>query len=1676
MDESKNIIEDASNDEHSCSERNGMPLQSVYHDDDNENIDRYKSETFNSTASESSKSFPDFLENDDQLEEQSNAHQLASGDISACEQSSESSSINSDSVDFSSSLKDYGPMLNLMNLLPSKAQRGISTFPLKVNCLDAIETEIVVGCNIDTLFLYSRKSKNLRRLKCGSSDMENITAIKLISSIELMVAAGSSSGALIIFRIPVHPNNQAINGIMEKYHVQKLHKHQITCLKWSQNAMKLYSGDSSGLVTCTNIFYDNHGSSTAEILREDSSIVQLDYYQQLLLVSTTNRVFVCYVTENNRIMQVGAKPRKFPGNFGAQFYQSDLPLQRKHENIVFTCRPGLRIWKANASGVVSETILFKDAFSKNMATAKLLGTVNNHSKSMQSDLQFGLLLLYETKYLVTFTKNYIFIIDSTNSEIVGSFQSAHSIADICITNDEILVLQQSSVIIRLANKPEEVHHATNTVINNKSSLNPVQSGLKDFSTRLQEIKSQSNIFSDIKNSISKGERQLKNFKLPIDLSKVSSIDSSNLPMPRQFFQEYSANLLQKPENFKESKSKSRANSLETLILEEHKGEKVDLEPGDFEKTAKTKDLSCAFSSENEFEKNCPNVESFPVINQELVNTRFKLKSDAEMDPGELVYKPKKKKGKKKIRGVNTVFSLEIENDSSEADISRSVSSSELPALVDNSEKNTFVESDCTDQNPIKTTYNHINSKLESCKITESAAFNEMSKIEPAKEKLSDEASYQQPSQRERDEFLAQIFMSNIEKSTNEKELKNEANINTFPVITASSNISNPPKEESESPSERKENISCISDSSDIYTSIVDRSDSLEVEDEVDSCTHRDSKKCTENYDTDSKSNNDQTEYFVTTKKCGSSKFYLNDQQESEDYDELEELKPRFDVESKYCDNWMLHEGPGQLISLSISKRYIICVDNCENVFYSNLSEPGLSWNHLDYHANHVAVSESGNLVWRLYNSVVYAAKLGSCNPYKPVVSSWIEIMKNVSWFALDETSIWLIKMSGSLYLIKNIDTPNPTRLSVYSNAEHLKIKQVACQNDVVWALDSNHKIYYRSEINQINKQGKEWKLIESDLILEFVSISLCSNKTGWAIDNRGSVWFRNGVTSDLPVGVRDDWWEVNISGYIHRDSTTFDVFKNAMSQMYPEKLIAAFQSHEINVNLATGQNGVWFCSKDTKELWGNNSYVIGHRLEVFNLRSSFSGILLWNAVHVDSVKENEALFSSGSGSFQVLKWILASEDISSIRHDFVTALTDQIKLRFPKQSADIGTAFGVLGLRNLIFLSQEQQESHGDDKIQIIADFYGKEQRSKGIISQPLLQHGSIFPEWSLAKTVIKKEMYPRDNMLLLWQVVKKHHGETFPNLLKLVAIALVIPYQTADCLIWFIKKSDELFYIHMHSKKLHQISSPKTNDSIICVSPTPTSLWLLSNSGQIFIRSIFKPSYIIGNTWEKLPLNQIENLHIAHISCSSNVVWACDKSGNIYLRIGPLCPSVGTLPPAWIPIDGYKSVSSSSTKSLVPPPFKSKPETVKFSQVYVGPKSSMVWAIDIKMNIYVREGIVPDFDIGTDWVYVSGIQAQQLAISKYAVWALTSDGSIYRRFGISDSNCIGDYWKKMPGLLQHISVTADDEIWGLACGSVAVQHFAFQLQFEGKNRAESFDFKMLKTSESLDDNDWEVV
>lgn len=147
-----------------------------------------------------------------------------------------------------------------------------------------------------------------------------------------------------------------------------------------------------------------------------------------------------------------------PGKFGAQFLITDDSFQKKLETLVYTTRPGLRVWKANASGVVLETIMYKDVLSKNMTVTPLLGSISAGNNPSQLEQQFGPVLVYLKKYLVIYMDNYVFVIDPENHSIMGSFQSAHLILDICVTGDEIFVLLEKSSVIRLATEPDCFGH------------------------------------------------------------------------------------------------------------------------------------------------------------------------------------------------------------------------------------------------------------------------------------------------------------------------------------------------------------------------------------------------------------------------------------------------------------------------------------------------------------------------------------------------------------------------------------------------------------------------------------------------------------------------------------------------------------------------------------------------------------------------------------------------------------------------------------------------------------------------------------------------------------------------------------------------------------------------------------------------------------------------------------------------------------------------------------------------------------------------------------------------------------------------------------------------------------------------------------------------------------------
>ena len=137
----------------------------------------------------------------------------------------------------------------------------------------------------------------------------------------------------------------------------------------------------------------------------------------------------------------------------------------------------------------------------------------------------------------------------------------------------------------------------------------------------------------------------------------------------------------------------------------------------------------------------------------------------------------------------------------------------------------------------------------------------------------------------------------------------------------------------------------------------------------------------------------------------------------------------------------------------------------------------------------------------------------------------------------------------------------------------------------------------------------------------------------------------------------------------------------------------------------------------------------------------------------------------------------AKQTFETTKTQFVENLLENLNKRFPENQESIVKSFSCLGLRPLSFLSKEELETWGDSSLQVLLDHYGSDENSTAFIDKDASQH-----EWKVLKSVVLQEQYPRDQLKRLWSIIKKYHKDTFPNLIKLAALALTLPVHTADC------------------------------------------------------------------------------------------------------------------------------------------------------------------------------------------------------------------------------------------------------------------------------------------------------
>ena len=95
------------------------------------------------------------------------------------------------------------------------------------------------------------------------------------------------------------------------------------------------------------------------------------------------------------------------------------------------------------------------------------------------------------------------------------------------------------------------------------------------------------------------------------------------------------------------------------------------------------------------------------------------------------------------------------------------------------------------------------------------------------------------------------------------------------------------------------------------------------------------------------------------------------------------------------------------------------------------------------------------------------------------------------------------------------------------------------------------------------------------------------------------------------------------------------------------------------------------------------------------------------------------------------------------------------------------------------------------------------------------------------------------------------------------------------------------------------------------------------------------------------------------------------------------------------------------------------------------------IYLLNSTFNIFSRrEGIFPDFRLGTSWFQVPGLDScVSLCASDSAVYALTGSGRVFRRTKISERNFIGDAWEDVPlsngsgGGLTAVSVSVCNQV-----------------------------------------------
>ncbi|XP_011647990.1 Hermansky-Pudlak syndrome 5 protein homolog [Pogonomyrmex barbatus] len=339
-----------------------------------------------------------------------------------------------------------------------------STQRIKYTCFNASASYIILGSTSGSIYLFSREPCSFLQIIPLS---EGVVSRVAISPDEKTVALATTRGTVCLVSLKSTPQLMSVS--MEHMY------EQVTCICWNNSSTEIYVGDAIGRVSVMvlSIFTVNGIFQTPAciLMNLDSSIVQLNFFSPLLLVSTLARCYVCD-TMREQYKQIGNKPRN--GEFGACFYTHEdttLNTQKEERNInntrgafnlisdsdsnilgenhskIFCARPGSRLWEVSADGIVVKTHQFKEALAVSPVAIFRSDSTLESSQREETErewppqsVNFSHLFVLARKYLFSYTTSGLYIIDPTSASMLLWSNEYTNISMTAIVDDRIYLM------------------------------------------------------------------------------------------------------------------------------------------------------------------------------------------------------------------------------------------------------------------------------------------------------------------------------------------------------------------------------------------------------------------------------------------------------------------------------------------------------------------------------------------------------------------------------------------------------------------------------------------------------------------------------------------------------------------------------------------------------------------------------------------------------------------------------------------------------------------------------------------------------------------------------------------------------------------------------------------------------------------------------------------------------------------------------------------------------------------------------------------------------------------------------------------------------------------------------------------------------------------------------------